>query len=609
MGPGTPLVPAPGVSRRAALGGLGAATAVGLGLGSCTPGGAPGGAPAGAPLASADVLALDSAAVREALAHTQGLPVQWLADHGAVAHAALGVQGAGAVPAHGAATPQRADVLVLGAGVAGLAAARALISRGVQNVVVLDLQDQAGGHAQGLTLDLPGGGRTSVPLAAHYLPVPGPHAERDAPGLVELLADFGLLQRDSAGRWQPEARHLCHSPQERLFAQGQWHPGLLLLDDATAQAQARQLAERIRTLQAGGGWGILAPAWHSFQQGKRPLAPEWWALDAITFEAWLQQEGITHASLLSYLDYCCRDDYGAGVGVVSAWAGVHYFAARHGFAAPDAATAPVDAAWPVFTWPQGNGWLTQRLAAPLGPRRLLLGRAAVSVQEQRQGVLAQVLRLADGTVERWQAKAVVLALPAHVLRRVWPDAPAPLRQWPSAQAHWQLAHLVLDKPPRDQRGPALAWDNVVRGGHGLGVVHGGHQRTDPRPGPTVWTWYHAGGIDPRERLALLRQAPGEGLAPLWADLLSAHPDLPERVQAIARVRHGHGMPCPLPGLQQSLQRASTLPGWPVPTSASGRVRWAHSDCAGYAIFEEAFCRGHLAGHQTAQRLSTMGAYG
>jgi hypothetical protein len=40
----------------------------------------------------------------------------------------------------------------------------------------------------------------------------------------------------------------------------------------------------------------------------------------------------------------------------SAWAGVHYYAARE----PDPAYGDV-----VLTWPEGNGWLTHRLAEPV----------------------------------------------------------------------------------------------------------------------------------------------------------------------------------------------------------------------------------------------------
>ncbi len=91
------------------------------------------------------------------------------------------------------------------------------------------------------------------------------------------------------------------------------------------------------------------------------------ALDAVTFARWLDAQGLTAPALRWYLDYCCRDDYGAGSAQVSAWAGLHYFASRHGFRAPGDELAS-DGGEGVLTWPEGNAWLAERLAAPLGER-------------------------------------------------------------------------------------------------------------------------------------------------------------------------------------------------------------------------------------------------
>ena len=62
----------------------------------------------------------------------------------------------------------------------------------------------------------------ACPLGAHYLPVPGDHA----PEVQDLLEELGLRQR-VAGRWQYDERHLCHSPQERLYFEREWQEGLL----------------------------------------------------------------------------------------------------------------------------------------------------------------------------------------------------------------------------------------------------------------------------------------------------------------------------------------------------------------------------------------------
>jgi NADPH-dependent 2,4-dienoyl-CoA reductase/sulfur reductase-like enzyme len=101
-------------------------------------------------------------------------------------------------------------VLIAGGGVAGLAAARALRLRGMEDFALLEMEDTAGGNSRGGQL-----GGLACPLGAHYLPLPGD----DAPEVQDLLEELGLRQR-VAGRWQYDDRYLCHSPQERLFFQG-----------------------------------------------------------------------------------------------------------------------------------------------------------------------------------------------------------------------------------------------------------------------------------------------------------------------------------------------------------------------------------------------------
>jgi hypothetical protein len=98
---------------------------------------------------------------------------------------------------------------------------------------------------------------------------------------------------------------------------------------ASTWVQYRRLALLIK--QAGQAARFSIPA-------SAPAAAHL-ALDAITFAAWLDREGLSDPHLRWYLDYCCRDDYGAGLATVSASAGIHYFASRHGFQAPGAETA------------------------------------------------------------------------------------------------------------------------------------------------------------------------------------------------------------------------------------------------------------------------------
>lgn len=286
-------------------------------------------------------------------------PVQWVGASHTCGHR---LRSAAALPP--AAVQRRAGVLVLGGGVAGLAAARGFSQRGVQDVHLLELEDQPGGNSRGHQL-----AGMPCPLGAHYLPLPGAQAHE----VSEWLHELGLL-RHELGRTVADERHLCHSPQERLFFEGAWVEGLLPPAEP-GSASARQMqafAQAVAQVRRDGARTAKGAAPAFAQPAHRSAwGPLQAALDAQTFAQWLDQRGLSEPHLRWYLDYCCRDDYGATPAEVSAWAGLHYFASRHGFHAPgDQAKgdAEGDDREAVFTWPEGNAWLTQRLAAPLGER-------------------------------------------------------------------------------------------------------------------------------------------------------------------------------------------------------------------------------------------------
>ncbi|WP_374437185.1 flavin monoamine oxidase family protein [Inhella sp.] len=454
---------------------------------------------------------------------------------------------------------RRAQVLVLGGGVAGLVCARQLRAAGVE-VALLELDQRVGGHSRGAEL-----AGQPVPLGAHYLPQPGP----EAPELQDLLVELGAATR-MQGRWQAVEAYQCHAPAERLFHRGAWLPGLLPpAADEAAQAQRRRFAAAVRAAQQ---LGFALPSTRApWTDGHR-------ALDAQSFAQWLQAQGLDEPDLRTYLDYCCRDDYGAGLARVSAWAGLHYFASRHGFAA----SAEEAHEQPVLTWPQGNAWLVERLAAPL-TEAIHRQRLALAVNEEREGV--SVLAQGPEGLEQWQAHQVVLATPLFIARRLLrrPDAALDTLQLP--RAPWLIANLRLDGPLLQRRGAPPAWDNVIHGSAALGYVDARHQSLDPRPGPTVLTAYWA--LPEARRAELLSRPWRDWLAELLAHYTGVHPDLPERLMEARLTRWGHAMAIPAPGVRGQAALAALRQG-------RGRLAFAHSDLAGYSVFEEAFEAGRAA---------------
>ncbi len=480
----------------------------------------------------------------------------------------------------------KTEVLIAGGGVAGLAAARALRLKGLDDFALLELEDSAGGNARGGAVD-----GIACPLGAHYLPLPSD----DAPEVQDLLEELGLRRR-VAGRWEYEERHLCHSPQERLFFNGEWQDGLLPLQGvgAATLAQYQKFSLLVTQAQQQARWTIPV--------SKSPIAPVQMALKAMTFAAYLDQHGLNDPQLRWYLDYCCRDDYGAGIATVSAWAGIHYFASRHGFHAPGMESAEREG---LLTWPEGNAWLTRRMAAPL-KERLHAGCVVLRIASLKHGVEVDALNSASQTVERWQAQRVIVALPIFVAARVVQDAPDFLRR-AAAQtvyAPWLVANIHIKAPLHDRPGPAPSWDNVLYGNAsnapGLGYVDAMHQSLQPVPGATVLSYYRALGDLPEGRRWLLTRPWEAWRDDILRELSVAHPDLGTKTSRIDITRYGHAMAVPVPqkseqiSLQAPSNRREQLQKAEHRQIRHERLSFAHSDWAGYSVFEEAFTLGHFA---------------
>jgi monoamine oxidase len=497
------------------------------------------------------------------------------------------------LPQYDGSPVRKVHTLIAGGGVAGLSAARALRMQGMDDFVLLDLESEAGGNARGGSL-----AGMAHPLGAHYLPVPGD----DAPEVQDFLEELGLRKRIS-GRWVYDEKALCHSPQERLFFNGAWQEGLLPTQGVSrdTQAQYQRFAKLVAQWQATGAFSM--PLRENFRK-KLAIVGIDTAQAATVFVAYLDAQGLTDPQLRWYLDYCCRDDYGAGIDNVSTFAGMHYFAARHGFHAPGDQLSEKEG---VLTWPQGNGFLTQALAAPLKDR-LQTQQIILRIEEGKSEVLVDALDLRSRRVQRYAAQRCIVALPLHVAARVVQNAPDFLKTAAAnaVQSSWWVANIHIDTPLHDNgQGAFPAWDNVIYGGKGLGYVDAMHQSTRAAPGATVLTYYHAEGAGKEPRQALLNATWTQLRDRALADIGQAHPDITRRAQQITITRYGHAMAVPTPQffmenqgktsqspanpLGRALSIRKQYPARSTPTTA--RLRFAHSDWSGYSVFEEAFTRG------------------
>ena len=442
----------------------------------------------------------------------------------------------------------RTPVVIVGGGMAGLSAAWWLERNGFRDFVLLEMERQAGGNARWGENDI-----TAYPWAAHYVPVPDAGVEL----VRELFREFGVL--DANGRWNE--RYLCFEPQERLFLHGRWqediepHIGLTARD----REQFRTFGQRVAEHRASGEFTIPVA------RGAKPSD-----LDRMSVSDWLARNGFDSPYLRWYLDYACRDDYGALARDTSAWAGVHYFASR----------APDDKG--PLTWPEGNGWIARRLIAKLAAH-MQTGQAVYRIA--RGGAKYSVLTVAaDGSAGvEYLADFVIFAAPTFLAHYVIENAP-PATGF--VYSPWFTANLRLDHLPRESAGAEAAWDNVVYDSPSLGYVNATHMSVASVTERTVWTYYYslAEFTPVQAREYLLAHDWGYFAGRILDELERVHPDIRECVSRIDIMRMGHAMVRPTVGFQFGGQRARWL-------KPQGRVYFANSDLSGISIFEEAQFRG------------------
>jgi hypothetical protein len=435
--------------------------------------------------------------------------------------------------------------VIIGAGVAGLSAAWRLAKRGFRDFVVLEMESGPGGNSRWGEDEI-----TAYPWAAHYVPVPGKHAVL----VRELMEDLGVLVN---GEW--DERYLCHSPQERLYLHGRWQEGLEPAVAASARdhEQYRRFSSRMAEFAAGGEFRIPMTS---------PVRRT--DLDRISMDQWLRENGFDSANLQWLVDYSCRDDFGAHGQDTSAWAGIHYFAAR----------MEKDEKGPL-TWPEGNGWIVRALLGRGGLARYV--RASQFVHRiERTGLHYRTL--AAGT--EYVSEGVIFAAPTFLASYLMQG----LAPWHGQYSPWLTANLTLDRLP-EEKGVPLAWDNVLQASPSLGYVVATHQHLRSRVDRSVWTYYWALADGPPgdNRRLLLTRDWNYWKEAILRDLERAHPDIRACVSRIDIMRLGHAMIRPVPGFLSSELRSRVA-------SAAGRFVYANSDLSGISIFEEAQYRGVLA---------------
>jgi protoporphyrinogen oxidase len=438
---------------------------------------------------------------------------------------------------------ERTPIVIVGGGIAGLSAAWRLHKRGFHDFVLLEMNDAAGGNARSGENDV-----SAYPWAGHYVPVPGSKAVY----VRELLEDLGVLKN---GVW--DERYLCFAPQERLFTYGKWQDGIEPAIGLTKadREQLAKLEQLFKEHRSSGAFTIPMEVGLSERSA---------GLDRMSFAEWLRQQGVDSPQVLWYMNYCCRDDYGALAADTSAWAGIHYFSARE----PEE-KGPI-------TWPEGNGWITKRLMQ-------IVGSQVRVNQPVRRITKDKAKYIVTTTDTQFVCDAVIFTAPTFLAPYIIEGFP-PLPKF--AYSPWLTANITLDRAPRGGGTDERAWDNVIMNSPTLGYVDATHQTLRTHVERTVWTFYWAlaEGSPAANRQTLLNKDWVYWKDAILNDLERVHPDIRSCVSRIDLMRMGHAMPRPTVGAIFDPDRRRLA-------QTKERLLLANSDISGFSIFEEAQYRG------------------
>ena len=476
------------------------------------------------------------------------------------------------------------NIVIIGGGIAGLAAARRLRRNGCTDFLLLELENRPGGNA------ISGENEVSAfPWAAHYVPLPG----SDCVDVLQLFEELGICTgRDASDLPVYNEEYVCADPMERLFINGRWQEGFvpqLGITNADQQVFDSFFAEMHRLRDTRGSDGRRA---FTIPLDQSSRDEEFTRLDRLTMADYLTAKGWYESPALRwYVNYCCRDDYGAGIDKVSAWAGVHYFASRDA----RAANAPCFA---VVTWPEGYGWFVHRMQAEFATN-ICSSCAVWNVEPQDDRLLIDYYDVAAGKSKRLMAHGVIWAAPNFVARRVIRQLrEQPQTQPPAVYSPWMVANLTLDAMPAGH-GMDLAWDNVLYSSNSLGYVVATHQNPHPVPRRTVLTYYLP--LDEDEpavaRQKALARRYEDWCDDIIADLSQAHADIADHITHLDIWVWGHAMVRPVPGFIWS-------PARPEMRHPLGNLVFAHTDLSGIAIFEEAYTHGVRAAEALTQTIQT-----
>ena len=462
------------------------------------------------------------------------------------------------------------DIVICGSGISALSCAWKLVISGFKGKIIMLSGPEKYGNSSGNMIN-----NEIYPTGAHYLPLQNIESKHTR----EMLKFFNIIEKDEYSE-KPyyNSKYLVFSPMERVLINDEWQEGLYKQSE-----DSHRFFSYIKSLKNQIGSDnkklfSIPIAHHSKDTDD---------LDKLSFKQWLDKNNYMDKSLLAHLNYCCKDDYGTTIEQTSAWAGVHYFAARTGKCSNFNHET-------IMTWKEGNYFLANQLFNFIKDKITFINASCYKIDKSDMwNILAT-----DGLNNNYQIKTnrVCLAMPLFVANKLFNQSIID-KTLISPYSSWIVANILFKSLPKElYNGIGLAYDNVVEKSDKLGYVFGSNQSLDISRDNKVITSYTSINLgDPkkvREYLSIISKHELKEL--VLHDLkVSYGTQIFNLIEKIDIHIRGHAMCYPEPGF---LNRINYLNNKLIKLEQDN-LFFSHSDLSSISIFEEASWHGISVAHK------------
>ena len=398
------------------------------------------------------------------------------------------------------------EVAIVGGGIAGLTAARKL---GNADFALFELSDRLGGS---VGTDIHQGVEFSQ--GAHYdLAYP----ENFGSEVIELLEETRVI------RYEPWTKSWNFTDRKHIvpyYRRQQCYDHGSRRKDVIPESRLKQQFVELM-LQFSGKMHLPT----------RLIDNSYHELNHVSFQSFLESHLPLNEAFVRQIDYHMYDDYGGSSAMVSALAGIHYFACRPYY----------EQDVPLFSPPGGNKYFADVLMQGIDPARLKTSHLVKHISPNGNGYDLEVLNVAEEVIEEIRADRVIYAGQKHALKFIYPDQH---QLFQNDYSPWMVVNILTDQT-LDEFG---FWQNEFLGENEqfLGFIDSSVQNQDSLNGKRIFTGYYCLSPSDRAYLTTIVDAKKQIAAETQNHIQSM---LQKKIQVDAcyiKVM-GHAMPIPKPG--------------------------------------------------------------